>query len=171
MRIFATIFIWIIFIGGLTLYMKHRGSVDYSNDIFHERKPVEKVYALELTPSFNLEPDPFALSMNNSHKSIALLVRLGENEILKVDDPVAGSETFLVEPLDGLVVGKNEIYVEANPPLNNLSNALRIRIIENGQSLAEKTIWSPPGNKVSGSFYFTLNANGYDLLQEEHGKL
>jgi hypothetical protein len=171
MRIFAAVIIWITFLGGLTLYMKHRGSVEYSNEYFHEWKSIEKVYALEVTPSFVPEPDPFALSINNSHNSTALLVRVGEHEILKVDDSIADSETFVVEPLHGLVAGKNEIYVEASPPFSPLStqNAVRVRIIENGHPLAEKTFWSPPGNKVSGTFEFILNANGNDLLQEEHG--
>jgi hypothetical protein len=170
MRIFAAVIIWILFIGGLTLYMKHRGSVDYSADNFHELKPAEKTYALEVTPSFVLEPDPFALTMNSQNNSPALLVRLGEHEILKVEDYINSSETFLVEPLHGLTVGKNEIYVEASPPLDPVStqNALRIRIIENGYFLEEKTLWAPPGAKVSGTFQFNLKAEGLDLWQEEH---
>jgi hypothetical protein len=170
MRIFVTIIVWVVFIGGLTLYMNHRGSADYSANNFHEFKLPEKVYALEVTPSFVLESDPFALNIDSRKGSPALLVRLGEHIILKVDDPLTSYETYKVEPLHGLIIGENEIYIEASPPLNHIStqNALRIQIIKNGYPLAEKTIWSPPGSKVSGTFQFTLKADDHNFSEENH---
>ncbi|MCU0615140.1 MAG: hypothetical protein MUD09_08700 [Desulfobacterales bacterium] len=170
MRIFVTVIVWVVFIGGLSLYMKHRGSVNYLEENTHQFKMVEKVYALEVTPSFVLESDPFSLTMDSRDSSSILLVRLGNHEILNVDDPLTGSEAFTVEPLQGLIVGENEIYVEASPPLDNFTtqNALRVRIIENGFPLAEKTIWSPPGAKVSGTFQFTLKADENNFSEEEH---
>jgi hypothetical protein len=170
MRIFVTVIVWVVFIGGLTLYMKHRDSVDYLKDNFHEFKMVEKLYALEVTPSFILESDPFALAIDSQDSSPVLLVRLGDHEILKVDDPLTISETFRVEPLDGLIIGENEIYVEASPLVEHFTtqNALRVRIIENGYPLAEKTIWSPPGAKVSGTFQFTLKTDDNNLSEDNH---
>jgi hypothetical protein len=170
MRILVTAIIWVVFIGGLTLYMKHRGSVDYSADNFHDFKLVEKVYALEVTPSFVLESDPFALTMERQNSSPVLMVRLGGHEILKVQGPLTTSDTFKVEIMHGLTAGKNEIYVEASPPLDHFltQNALRVRIIENGYTLAEKTIWSPPGAKVSGTFQFTLKADESNFSEKEH---
>jgi hypothetical protein len=171
MRIFVTVIVWVVFIGGLTLYMKHRDSVDYLEDNFHEFKMVEKLYTLEVTPSFILESDPFALTIDRQDSPPALLVvRLGDHEILKVDDPLTISETFTVEPLDGLVVGENEIYVEASPSVDHFTtqNALRVRIIENGYPLAEKTIWSPPGAKVSGTFQFTLKTDNNNFSGDNH---
>ncbi len=169
MRIFATVIVWVVFIGGLTLYMNQRGSVDYSVDNFYEFKPVEKVYALEVTPSFVLESDPFGLNIDNRDGSPALLVRLGEQIILKVDDPSNRIESYKVEPLHGLLSGENEIYIEASPPLNLTStyNALRVQIIENSFSLAEKTLWSAPGSKVSGTFQFTLQDEDLNLSEEK----
>jgi hypothetical protein len=171
MRIFVTIIVWVIFIGGLTLYMKHRGSVDYSATDFYEFKQVEKVYALEVTPSFLLESDPFALTMDSQNNSPALVVQSGEHELLNVRAPLTNAETFRIEPLHNLIVGQNEIYVEATPATNHFStyNAIRVRIIKDGYPFAEKTIWSPPGTKVSGIFQFTLEADNNNFSEEKHG--
>jgi hypothetical protein len=170
MRIFITVIVWVVFIGGLTLYMNHRGSADYAVVNFHEFKKVEKVYALEVTPSFVLKSDPFALNIDGRNGSPALLVRLGQHIIFEVDAPLTISETYKVEPLNGLIIGENEIYVEASPPLNQIStqNALRVRIMKNGNPVAEKTIWSSPGSKVSGTFQFTLKADDHNFSEEDH---
>lgn len=168
MRIFFATIVWVVFIGGLTLYMYHRDYADDLADSFQENKLVEKVYSLEVTPSFALESDPFALTMDRQKNSPVLLVRMGGHEILKVDDPLAIFETFTIKPLRGLLAGKNEIYIEANPSLNHslTQNALRVRIIENGYPVAEKTIWSPPGAKVSGTFQFTLKSDDNNFSEE-----
>jgi hypothetical protein len=171
MRIFVAVIVWVIFIGGLTLYMNQRGSVDHLATNFYEFEQVEKAYALEVTPSFILESDPFALTIDIQNSSPALLVRLGEHELLNVGAPLTNAETFKVEPLHSLIVGQNEIYVEASPPTNHFSthNALRVRILKNGYPIAEKTIWSPPGTKVSGTFQFTLEADDNTFPEEKHG--
>jgi hypothetical protein len=170
MRIFVAVIVWVIFIGGLSLYMKHRGFADYSaNDLF-EFQRVEKVYALEVTPSFILESDPFALAMDIQNSSPALLIRLGEHELLNISAPLTTAETYKIEPLHSLIVGQNEIYVEATPPTNHFStyNALRIRILKNGYPVAEQTLWSPPGTKVAGTFQFILETDDNDFSEEKH---
>ena len=166
-----TVMVWLVFIGGLTLYMKHRGAGNDFEENFHEFNQLKKQYALEITPSFILQTDPFALNLESRDTPPAMLVRLGQQEILTVNDPSNFPQTFKIEPLHGLSVGKNELYIEASPPLdhNSTQNALRIRITENGYALAEETFWSPPGAKVSGTFQFTLTPDDHNLLQENHG--
>jgi hypothetical protein len=170
MRIFVAVIVWVIFIGGLSLYMKHRGFVDYSTNNLYEFQQVEQVYALEVTPSFILESDPFALAMDIHNSSPALLIRLGEHELFNIGAPLTTTETFKVEPLHNLIVGQNEIYVEATPPTNHFStyNALRIRVLKNGYPFVEKTLWSPPGAKVAGTFQFNLETDDNDFSEEKH---
>jgi hypothetical protein len=170
MRIFVAVIVWVIFIGGLSLYMKHRDFADYSPNNLFEFQQVEQVYSLEVTPSFILESDPFALAMDIQNSSPALLIRLGEHELLNISAPLTTAESFKIEPLHSLIVGQNEIYVEATPPTNNFStyNALRIRILKNGYPFEEKTLWSPPGTKVAGTFQFTLETDDNDFSEEKH---
>jgi hypothetical protein len=170
MRIFVAVIVWVIFIGGLSQYMKHRDFADYSPNNLFEFQQVEKVYALEVTPSFILESDPFALMMDIQNSSPALLIRLGEHELLNISAPLTTVETFKIDPLHSLIAGQNEIYVEATPPTNHFStyNALRIRILKNGYPFEEKTLWSPPGTKVAGTFQFTLETDNNDFSEEKH---
>ena len=169
MRIFLAIIVWVLFIGGLTLYMKHRGPADFSPHQMHEFKKVEKMYTLEITPSFMIESDPFALTFDSRNSSPAILVRLGEYEILKVEEPSLTADTFKVEISQNLFFGENEIYIEASPPSDQVltQNALRVRIIENGYPVAEKTIWSPPGAKLAGTFHFTLKPEAQKYSEEK----
>jgi hypothetical protein len=170
MRVLVAVIVWVFFIGGLSLYINNRDFADYSPNNLFEFQQVEQVYALEVTPSFILESDPFALTMDIQNSSPALLIRLGEHELLNISAPVTTAETFKIEPLHSLIVGQNEIYVEATPPTNHFStyNALRIRILKNGYPFEEKTLWSPPGTKVAGTFQFTLETDDNDFSEEKH---
>lgn len=171
MRIFLAVMVWVVFIGLLMMYMKHREHVDYAVQDLGEFNIVEKVYTLEITPSFIIKPDPFALIVDRNDVFPAMVVRLGGHEILKVENPLVGSDTFKVEISRGLVVGENEIFAEANPPADQISsqNALRLRIMESGYPVAEKTLWSPPAAKVSGTFQFTLKHNENNFFGEKNG--
>ena len=170
MRIIATIIVWVAFIGSMAFYMKQRDVAGYASDDIIQFKKATRVYALELTPSFVPESDPFALNLDNQNTTSPLIVKLGDREIFRISAPPDTVEYYRIEPLTHLHFGKNEIFVEASPPAGDYftSNALRIRLMENGHPLAEKTIWSPPGAKISGTFQFNLKENGPEPLREEH---
>lgn len=164
MRIILAIFIWIIFAGGLALYMDNRNPAP---------SPVEKTeagsepvsaslnqghYVLEITPAFAAEPDPFALQTDPGLLPPALLVRIGNREILRVTEPMDAGIPLVTDPLTGLSPGKNEIWFETSPRLEAYSktHALRIRVLENSQAIADQTFWSEPGENISGVLQFGI---------------
>jgi hypothetical protein len=63
-----------------------------------------------------------------------------------------------VEQLLGLVLGDNEIYFQASPPIEEADkhHAIRLQILLKNQIIAEKTFWSSSGGNLSGTFLFTL---------------
>jgi hypothetical protein len=74
-----------------------------------------------------------------------------------------------IEPLLGLVEGTNEIYLEASPPIEQVgkSQAVRVQILRDGQTVAEQTFWSAPGGKVADTLRFELGI--VREAEEDHG--
>jgi hypothetical protein len=69
----------------------------------------------------------------------------------------------------GLVEGTNEIYLEASPPIEQVgkSQAVRVQILRDGQTVAEQTFWSAPGGKVADTLRFELGI--VREAEEDHG--
>lgn len=162
-RIFLAVFIWILFAGILTLYMQQRPGPPAPAEVLAGKQETAAQYRLEVTTSFAAEPDPFALQTGTSPPP-ALLLRMGSEEILRISRRIKAGIPITVSPLRGILPGDNEIWFAAYPPLENASGtrALRIRIQENARTLADRTFWSEPGGKVSGTIRFTA------VREEEH---
>jgi hypothetical protein len=119
-----------------------------------------------------VEPDPFAVQLEDTDKPPALLVRLGRQEIMRKTDRLEAGTPIEVKPLTGLISGENELYLEANPPLDALdaagsSHAARVRILQNHRVVAEKTFWSDVGGKVAGTLRFSLSET--NEKKDDHG--
>lgn len=158
MRIIIAALICVAFIGGLSFYMNSRADSAAAPTVAYRAEAAEKSYALEITPTFAVEPDPFALQTEGGDLPPALLVRLGEKEILRETETLAAGLPIRVDPLEGLVVGINEIWFTASPPLtaSGQSQAIRLRVFEENQAIASQTFWSEPGGTVAGTLRFTI---------------
>ena len=158
MRIALSLIIWIVLVGGLGLYVHHRDTKAMASGPTVEIRTAKGSYTLEITTTFNIEPDPFALQTDDQGQPAALLVRMAGQEILRRTERLEAGTPLRLEPLSGLVEGTNEIYLEASPPLEQTdkSQAVRVRIISDGQPLSERTFWSLPGGKVADTWRFTL---------------
>ena len=111
-------------------------------------------YDLELTPTFSLEKDPFALNLDESP---ALVVKLGDKELLALESVLAG-ESVLLEEVRGLVLGMNEFFIKATPSTADAAGAqaLRVRLLQAGQPVAEETYWTGNGMPVKAVFRVAL---------------
>lgn len=157
-RTVLSLLFWIVFVGGLAFYMQHRAAnVPASNPVVAVAR-AEGHFTLEITPTFAVEPDPFALVVDDATAPPALLVRLGAQEILRVTDRLEAGASLRLEPVTGLAAGINEIYLEASPPVDEIakSYAVRMRLLRGGLMLADKTFWSSSGEKVSDILRFDL---------------
>lgn len=157
MRIVFAMLINIAFIGGLALYMSHRDKSVMANPALLQKTQIaKKKYRLEITPAFVLQPDRFAIQ-DNSQKPALLSVRMGSNEILRRTESVEPGKSITVN-VSGFVEGDNELYIQASPPTDDRYHALRVRILQDGQSMADTTFWAEPGMLISDAFYFHIGS-------------
>lgn len=158
MRIALAALIWLIMVGGLTLYIQQRDRrlPPAIRAPATEAAPMEE-YALEITPTFSPEPDPFALQ-GDPAAAASLLVRLGERELYRSGQPLPAGKTLSVHPVAGLVVGHNELYLQATPPLSEalMDHAVRVRLLQGNRELFDQTLWGVSGARVAGTIPFTL---------------
>ena len=158
MRLTLAVLIWLVFVGGLGIYTHYRDATVRAARPIVEIQTVEGNYAIEITTTFAVEPDPFAVQTDELGQQPALVVRLGQREILKITDRLAAGTPIRIEPLLGLVEGTNETYLEASSRLEQVgeSQAVRVQILRDGQTIAEQTFWSLPGGKVAETMRFEL---------------
>lgn len=158
MRIAMTALVWLILVGGLSLYIQQRDSRLPPAILIPvtEAAPRED-YALEITPTFSPEPDHFALQ-GDPAASASLVVRLGERELFRSWQALPAGKTIAVKPLDGLVVGHNELYLQASPPASEalLDHAVRVRLLQGARVIFDQTLWGVSGATVAGAIPFNL---------------
>jgi len=156
MRFALTALIWLVMVGGLTMYIQQRDRrlPPAIKTPATEAAPMEE-YALEITPTFSPEPDPFSLK---GDPPASLLVRMGERELYRSWQPLPAGKTVTVHPVAGLVVGRNELYLQASPPLSEalMDHAVRIRLLQGSREVFDQTLWGLSGAKVAGTIPFTL---------------
>ncbi len=116
-------------------------------------------FALEITTSFALAPDPFALTVDTAQDR-ALTVRLS-GSIVHEADAMPPEGVLRIAPIPGLLVGINEFHVLATPPVDQMDksevrHALRLRLLRGDAPIAEQTFWAPRGAPVSGTLHVLL---------------
>jgi hypothetical protein len=74
-------------------------------------------------------------------------------EVFRRTDRVAGGAAIRIEPLAGMVLGENELFVEAYPPLDQAgsAHALRLQVFRGEEPIADRTVWAEGGARVAAS--------------------
>ena len=77
---------------------------------------------------------------------------LNGDEVLKAAEESRAGMAVVLEPVQGLIKGVNELYVEASPPVgfDGESHGVRLRLMHSGVAVAEETFWSEDGSRVTG---------------------
>jgi hypothetical protein len=165
MRFFLTALIWLIMFGGLSLYIYQRDR--------HAPEPIQapvrqavagEDFTLEITPTFSPEADPFALQ-GNTEAGASLLVRTAE-QVLFRGEALEPGVPVRVNPVPGLIEGRNELYLQAQPPLGESSrdHAVRVRLLQDSRVVVDETLWGRSGANVAGTMPFTLA----EMAEEHH---
>ncbi len=166
MRFFLTILIWIVIIGGLFVYSRQRNSIEAGIQIQNPatREAVD-VYALQITPTFSIEKDPFALQTEEEAAS-GVELRLNGASLSVTAENLQRGIPWKLENVAGVVVGNNEIYVQASPPLfeSHQEHGVRVQLLKSGTVIVDRTIWSNQGSLVSGTIHFQVKEEAH----EEH---
>lgn len=169
MRFLLCICIWIFFVGGLWAYTWQRDAgLPKEPAQVAPLKTLTGNYVLEITPGFSIEKDPFALTVGEDADSSGLDIRLNGKPLVVNTDNISRGKVIKVT--DGLVLtdGFNEFYVNASPPISeaHLDHGLRIRLLENGVPVADRTVWGGRGAAVAGSISVNLSAH----TEDDHDK-
>jgi len=154
-RLVIAAIIWIIFIGGLSVYMQARESLEMAPD--KTLQTAMGKFTIQVTTTFAPVPDPFALKTHEESSS-SLTVKLHGVKVLGPDSQTGADRFVFREDLPQLLAGKNEFYVEAYPDLRatDKAGALRVEIMRDGVVLADRTFWSEPGERIAGALSTTV---------------
>jgi hypothetical protein len=166
MRFVAVILIWVVLVGGLTLFVnREREGVA---DVYVPPEQAAGVFWLDVTPTFSVTPDPFALQIDDN-SPIALVIRLNNNEVLQVSEDLQKGRAIEVKPLDGLVVGDNEFFIKAQPATAEMAhaNALRLRLFHGTELLMDETFWSEPMSPLVATHRVRVADPG-DSREDDH---
>lgn len=148
MRPFFAILVVVTILGGMQAYMTYRPRPQAASAVIQETS-ARGSFSVEVTPSFDAGPDQFALELDDAP---SLIVQFRGKEILSHRDAIDAGTAVTVDDVSGLVVGGNEFFVRATPAtLNDISLAIRIRILRDGSPLADQTLWSEPGEAPQGT--------------------
>lgn len=159
MRFLLCLFVWIFLVGGLWAYTANRdASLPEGPAQVAERKVLTGEYVLEITPGFSMEKDPFALVLDDTPQPPGLEVRLNGQAILVDSGEIVRGKVIRITKGLAPTVGFNEFYVQASPPMSeiHLDHCIRVRLMENGVPVADRTIWGSRGAVVAGTVGFTL---------------
>jgi len=166
MRFLLIVLIWIFFVGGLWVYTVQRdASLLRKTARVAAPTILTGSYVLEITPSFTIEEDPFALAQDHgASSSPGFEVRLN-GQALGVDKrPVERGKVIRITKNLTLSQGANEFYVKASPPMaeTGLEHGLRVRLLDRGIPVVDRTIWGGAGAVVAGTVSVSLAAPGED---------
>lgn len=166
MRFALTALIWLLILGGFSLYIfqrDRRTQPPMQAPVMHEA--AGENFILEITPTFSPQPDPFALQ-GEAGDSPSLIVRTSQHELFRAEDDMERGVPIQVQPVHGLVEGRNEFYLQGTPPLSEAhrDHAVRVRLLRDERVVADETIWGHGGAGVAGTISFTLTP----MAEDEH---
>ncbi len=160
MRFLLCFIIWVVFVGGLYAYteQRDRGVVPKSAVAIVAEKTRERI-SIELTPTFSVEADPFALQTQEQKAPFDLRLNAMPVDIANLS--ISRGQTLFIRDLEVALSDHNELFIKASPPLaeSHLTHGIRIRLLKQDQVLADQTIWSSGGGLVSGTVPFKLPAS------------
>jgi len=169
MRPLLAVILSVVILGGLWAYTGMRTHGSPSVRVIVPDAPQER-FAAELTLTFSAEADPFALNVDEAEAPAAVLVRFNGQQVLRITERLVAGDPVEIDPLPGAVIGDNELFLEANPPVaqGNQAHAVRVRITRDDVPIVEKTFWSEPGTRLSVRFPFEIRPPVADEAIDDH---
>lgn len=158
MRFLLTFLIWITFVGGLWMYTWQRDTELPKRVSVPE--PVNMIagnYTFEITPTFSIEPDPFALQSDITRPE-SIFLRINGQRLEAPDGEIRRGRVVKITRIPELFAGWNELVVDAGPPVSeyDLDHGVRVRVLEKEDILVDNTLWAGSGARVSGTIRFKI---------------
>ena len=157
MRFLLTLAIWAVFIGGLYLYTSQRNAAAVAARESVKTPEVQQTMqriTVELTPTFSIEKDPFALTTDAPQQAID--IRLNGVSLSVAAGDIGRGKKLLISDVEVAAADHNELFIKASPPVgeSGIDHGIRVRLLDGGRVLADRTIWSSGGGLVAGSVAF-----------------
>jgi len=167
-RLIGVVLVWVVFAGGPLLFVRQRKPLETPREL--EQRTAQGVLSLRLTPAFAADPDPFALDVPAAPEPASLALWLNGRPVYRTEKPLGAGSSLLLDDVPGLVVGENEFYVEAYPLLEDAArpHALRMQVLRDGRTIADRTFWSEPGLPVAEAFQVTIPEATAAETEESH---
>jgi hypothetical protein len=163
--------------GSLMLFHKFRASLPTSDAVANVRADAQSEYAIAITLTFDAQGDAFS--------PLALRVSLdGVHEpLFESNLTVRAGVPVLIAPVAGIKVGVNELLVEVGSgtdfsdesantfgsgvddgeateaSLHQAAHAIRVQVMANEDEIVDQTLWSEPGDTVSGLIVIDVPEN------------
>ncbi len=163
MRFLLCLAIWVVIVGGLYAYtQKRHGSAVTESAAAPVVEKTKERLSIELTPTFSVEEDPFAL--HTAEETGPFDLRLNGMAVDIADLSISRGQTLFIRDLEFALSDHNEVFIKASPPVaeNHLTHGIRVRLLNQDRVLAEQTIWSSGGGLVSGTVPFSLTSTETD---------
>ncbi len=146
-------------------------------------------FRVDVTLSFTARADAFSVEP----MSLALSLQGGQR-LLELTEPIQAGRVVTIDPVEGITEGLNELFIEigtaadedvgaspegadgfgAGPVLAAngaaVARAVRVRVLRDDVVIAEETVWSDPGEPVTGRIILDVPpAAGVDDAHEGRG--
>jgi hypothetical protein len=116
MRILAAILIAVIVLGGTGLYIRFSESIA-PPPIDMREEAADGSYSVDFTLTFDVDSNVFA-----GFEEYAFRARLADTVLLESNERIPAGKPLRIDNVDGIKVGRNEIWVYASPAKETVKN-------------------------------------------------
>lgn len=170
MRPLLALLISVVILGGLSWFLTQR-EIPVQAALTEHIAEAEGKFSVEVTATFDAKgkrSDEFAVS---TEPSAPLSIRVAGQPARTIDNVVAG-KPIVIENLQGLIVGENELLIEANPlPVEDnalRAYAVRVRVLRDGETMSDTTLWTRPGLPLSERIRVQIPAPPPEPIHDDH---
>lgn len=156
MKFILTIAVWVVTAGIVFFFFAYRGTerTEHVQTFAGEKREV----TIDITTTFATAKDPFALDIGEKQRGFTVL--LDGKKIYETDSGVTKGVPLELKAA-GAADGTHEITVNASPVSDGGANAVRIRVLADGNVLSEDTQWFDDGQEIVAALRFeTGKSNG-----------
>lgn len=151
MRFILTGAVWLVILTVVFMLFSVRNPENTAHQIETERN--KTAVSFEITTTFSVEKDPFALDIGGEVSAFTLV--LDGETIFSAEEGVNDRVPFITIETE-VPYGQHELFVKANPSEGGISQAVRIKVLNHGNILNEETYWFQSGQTVNASHIFNL---------------
>ena len=147
MRPLFALFIPLMVFGSVRAYTLFERSLPAPVVIAISPQQAEGQFTLDLTLTFDAAPDEFDLEPSSA------VVQLQGRDIFRSKEPHQAATPIRLKNVEGVVEGINTFFVKVAPAKSDFTSqrAIRLRVLRDGEPVADHTLWSTPGEVVQGT--------------------